>query len=249
MTQREITSLQHPIVKHFVKLRKSRAFRKETGSALIVGTKLVKELAAKFPLKTLFMEKGSEKIACKAENCFVVTAEILKKITGLETAEPYAAEITLPQAGSLKGKKFLLALDGISDPGNLGTLLRTALALGWEGVFITDESTDPFNEKALRAAKGSTFHLPIQEGSREELNELIEKNGLQVYLAESEGKDVGEVEFSSPLILVLGSEAHGVRFLSKKKASVLSIPMDKKMESLNVAAAGAILMYLMREKR
>src|SRR5579872_4330388 len=137
MHQRDITSLQHPIVKHFVNLRKSRAFRREEGSALIVWTKLVKELAAHFPIKTLLMEKGSREIACKTENCFVVTPEILKKITGVETAEPYAAEIALPNPGNLKGKKFLLALDGIADPGNLGTLLRTALALGWEGVFIT----------------------------------------------------------------------------------------------------------------
>lgn len=247
MTEFEITSLQNPIVKYFVKLRNSRAYRKEQNTALIVGTKLVQELASHTPLITLLVENGAELPPVNASQIYYVTPEILKKITGLEQPEPYAAEVALPKPADLSGKKYLLALDGISDPGNLGTLLRTALALGWEGVFISEGSADPFNEKALRAAKGATFHLPLCEGNFDELNQLIEKNKLSVYIADMNGQKVDTEKLKVPLILVLGSEAHGVQFKPKTAAHTLSIPIHAKMESLNVAVAGGILMYLMRE--
>lgn len=238
----EITSLQHPVVKDLVKLRTSRAFRKERNAALISGRKLISELGS---VKTLLCTKEAKPLAVKAEKKLLVTPQILKKITGVEEPEPYAAEISLPAPGDLSGKKFLLALDKISDPGNLGTLLRTALALGWEGVFLLDGCVDPFNDKALRAAKGATFHLPLLEGTAEELLELIEKNGLRVYLSGMRGKRVETQKIEPPLILVLGSESHGVTF-SPKEAITLTIPIQG-VESLNVATAGAILMHQMRQ--
>ncbi len=247
MQHQEITSLQNPIVKHFVKLRDSRSFRKAQNSVLIMGTKLVQELSKHHPLKTLLVEKGAAPPNIQAGQIYTVTPEILKKITGLEQPEPYAAEIALPASHDLSHKKFLLALDGISDPGNLGTLIRTAFALGWDGVFICEGSADPYNDKALRAAKGATFHLPLYEGSFQELDQLIEKNRLSVYIADMDGQKVGTQKFQSPFILILGSEAHGVQFKPKTRAQILSVPMREKMESLNVAVAGGILMYFMRE--
>ena len=243
--QREILSLQHPIVKHFVKLRKSRAFRQTEKSALIVGTKLVKEIAAHFPLKTLLVERGADLLRVNAAQVFLVTPGIMKKITGVEEPEPYAAEIALPERADISDKKFLLVLDGIADPGNLGTLMRTALALGWEGVFICEGSADPFNEKALRAAKGATFHLPICTGTHEELSQLIKKRKMSVYVADMHGTNIAREEIKTPLALILGSEARGVQFAAKE-AHKVAIPMRPKMESLNVAVAGSILMYLMR---
>lgn len=246
---RAITSLQHPIVKHFVKLRNSRAYRKEVNTALIVGTKLVQELSALTSFKTFIIEEGAQPLSVKAEETFSVTPGILKKISGVDQPEPYAAEIFLPAPANLKGKKRILAFDGISDPGNLGTLLRSALALGWDGAFIVQGSADPFNEKALRAAKGATFHIPICEGSSAELQELIEKESLSVYIADMDGKRVEEQEIREPLILIMGSESHGVRFNPKEGSKKVAIPMDQKMESLNVAVAGSILMYLIGSKQ
>ena len=238
----EITSLQHPLVKYLVKLRTSRAFRKEQNSALISGRKLISELGK---VKTLLYTQEAKLLSVKAEKKLLVTPQILKKITGVEEPEPYAAEISLPPPGDLSGKKFLLALDKIADPGNLGTLLRTALALGWEGAFLLEGCVDPFNDKALRAAKGATFHLPLVEGSEQELLELIEKNGAHVYLSGMQGKPIDAQKITPPLILVLGSESHGVSF-TPKQAVTLSIPIQA-IESLNVATAGAILMYILRQ--
>ena len=187
MITKEITSLQHQIVKHLVLLRKDRDYRQEKKRALVAGRKLISECS---PLITqLFVEKGTEipSTSTACEICFV-TPEILKKITGLENPEPVAAEISLPQPAILDGKKRILALDGISDPGNLGTLIRTALALGWEAVFITKTSTDPFNDKAIRAAKGASFRLPVQVGTREELEALIQRNQMRAIVADIAGE-------------------------------------------------------------
>ena len=85
----------------------------------------------------------------------------MKKISGMQTPEGLVVEIEMPKPAPLEGLKYLLALDGVSDPGNVGALLRTALALGWQGIFILDESCDPFNDKALRSARGATFRLPL----------------------------------------------------------------------------------------
>lgn len=248
MQAKEITSLQHPIVKHLVQLRTERSHRLESGTALILGKKLIEELARHSPLKTLVIEKDyTPKVEIKAHETFVVTAEMMKKISGLQSPEPLAAEILLPPPADLKGKQFLLALDGINDPGNLGTLLRTALALGWEGAFITNGSVDPFNEKALRAAKGATFHLPLCFGDLNELNRLIQENNMHVYLADMHGESIEKIAVKTPVLLLLGSESHGIQPSLKKHFQSLSIPISSKMESLNVAIAGAILMYQLKK--
>ncbi len=244
MITKEITSLQHQIVKHLVLLRKDRDYRQEKKQALIAGRKLISEC---FPLITqLFVEKGTPvpPIPASCEICYV-SPEILKKITGLENPEPAAAEVSLPPPANLDGKKRILALDGISDPGNLGTLIRTALALGWEGVFITKTSTDPFNDKAIRAAKGASFRLPVQVGTREELEALIERNQMRAVVADIAGEPLSLAKIEGSLVLILGNESHGASQEMKTRYPSLKIPMDQ-MESLNVASAGAILMHALR---
>jgi RNA methyltransferase, TrmH family len=247
MITREITSLQHSIIKHLVKIRTSREYRHLEKSALITGIKAVKEIASLFPLRTLLIGKGATiPKEIKAEKTFFVTESILKKVTGLENPEPLAAEVPIPLQAELNHKNFLLVLDGVSDPGNLGTLLRTALALGWDGAFITSDSTDPFNEKALRAAKGATFRLPLRIGSWQELSTLIQKNKMHVYVADVKGERLVTKKIHTPIVLVLGNESHGATLTAKENYTSITIPMNENAESLNVAIAGAILMYTIK---
>lgn len=245
--QKEITSLQHPLVKHLVKLRQERAYRKEKQTALICGTKLISEIGQ--PLKVLLVEQGAAiPRGVKADEIYSVPSAILKKVTALEAPEPYAAEVALPKPANLAHKRYLLALDGVSDPGNLGTLLRTALALGWEGVFLTENSCDPFNEKALRAAKGATFRLPLSMGTVSELKQLIKEGGFKAYVATVKGASLFEQHFDAPLLLILGNEAHGVSEELTSQYDSISIPMAGNMESLNVAVAGGILLAQMKRE-
>ena len=181
-----------------------------------------------------------------ADEFLLVTEDIIKKISGIQTPEGILAEVAIPQESSLANSHYILALDGIRDPGNLGTLLRTALALGWDGVFILENSADPYNDKALRAAKGSTFRLPIKTGPWSELKKLLNQNHLKALAADLEGENLDSFSLHDNIVLVLGNEAQG---LSKDASSIckkITIPMKGPMESLNVAVAGGILMYSLR---
>lgn len=242
MHQTTISSLQHPLVKHLVKLREKRDYRYECKRVLLSGKKLIQELSSQFRLRTLLVEEGTEFIA-KAEQVLFVSKEIIKKVTGLQMPEPVAAEIDMPMPQDLSFANFLLILDGISDPGNLGTLLRTAKALGWDGVYLTTGCTDPFNEKAIRAAKGATFTLPFQIGPWDELALKLQKKKMTILAADASGDSLAKCKVTPPLALALGNEAHGLTQELKNLARLIAIPMEGRMESLNVASAGAILMY------
>jgi RNA methyltransferase, TrmH family len=243
MYTKEIKSLQHPIVKHLVKLRTSRRYREECGHLLLEGKKMIEEYQG--PIKTLLMTTKSPPTSIKTKCFCQVSQAVLEKISATPSPEPLLAEVILPPQGTLAGKSPLLALNGVSDPGNLGTLIRTALAMNFKGVFLTTGTTDPYATKAMRAAKGASLLLPIQTGSQEELLTLIQENQLTPYVADAKGTSLQT--FQSPLILILGNESHGPSSTLKNHAQLLSIPISNKTESLNVAIAGSILMYKIRE--
>ncbi len=243
-TPKILTSLQNPLVKHWVKLRENKTYRQTQKTALISGKKLVEEIGKIFPLLSLIILVDTPLPSVfKKSTVYRVTEEILKKVTGLAQPEAIAAEVPLPSLQHLKGKNKIVALDQISDPGNLGTLVRSALALGWEGVFLLPGCVDPFNEKAIRASKGGVFSLPMQTGSWEELEKLIHSNKLRPYVADIEGIPFFTLTYPKKLLLVLGNEAHGPSLKGKQAGEKITIPMKEKMESLNVAVAGGILMH------
>ena len=243
MINKLLTSLQHPFVKDLVRLRKDRAFRREEKRVLVTGYKLVQELLkSKALVETLLLEEG-----CSFPSALPtvwVTKEIFKKISGLEEPEGIAAIFSMPSFCDLSKVSYLLVLDGIADPGNLGTLLRTAWALGWEGVYLTENSCDPFNEKALRAAKGATFSLPLQEGTFEDFKNKF--SHFTIFVADMEGISLDVVKSASPIALILSRESTGARVEAKKQFTSIKIPMCENTESLNVAAAGAILLYQLK---
>jgi TrmH family RNA methyltransferase len=235
MVTKKITSLQHPLVKHWVELREKRSYREEAQRVLVSGEKMATEL----PIRVLIT---LEPTSIPAPEHYLVTEAILKKITGLENPDGFAAEVSLPTPQDLSSKKFLIILDRIADPGNLGTLLRTALALGWEGAILTPGTVDLFNDKALRAAKGATFHLPYARIPTEEIIRLK----THFFTADLEGKPLHKAIFHPPLALILSHEGQGPSLWSSSLAQKITIPMNTHVESLNVASSGAILLYTMR---
>lgn len=240
MIPRMISSLQHPLVKRLVKLRDNKAFRTQENSVLIVGVTLVSDVAARMPLKTLI---SVDPLPFNAKESYLAPPNVLEKIINISSHDLVAAEVELPKQSSLEKCKTIVILDGLSDPGNVGTVLRTAVALGWEGAFLTPKTADPYNDKALRAARGAPLFLPLRQGSYEELKKLVQTNGMNVYIADVEGKKLTDVAFKKPLALVLGHETEGPSPETKALGQAVSIPMTNQMESLNVATAAAILMY------
>lgn len=234
---KKIENLQHPLVKHLVNLRQDRAYRYEQQRVFVEGKNMIKELKG---VKRLF---STEDFPVDAEEKITVSAAVMQKISGVKTPEGLVAELEMPKNSSLLEKRFLLAIDGISDPGNLGTLLRTALALGWEGAYILEGSCDPYNEKALRAAKGATFRLPLCQGTWETLLQCP----LPRYVADLKGESLYDYKAEEGAVLVLSRESAGASEKALNLCRRITIPMSGEMESLNAGVAGGILMYAMRK--
>lgn len=199
-----------------------------------------------FPIRCLISKEPSH---LKAKSHYIVSEEILQKIAGVGHFPGILAEVDLPAPKNVDEKHFILILDQIQDPGNLGTLLRTALALGWEGVIATPGTVDFFNDKALRASQGAIFHLPYAYKTPEEILSWSQKRQIPIWAGDAKGKPIAESAFESPLALVLSHEGQGMSPWAQKIGQKISIPLQNKVESLNVAAAGAILLYEIRMVR
>ena len=247
MLTKIIESAQHRLIKHIVKLRKDSRYRCQSKTLFIEGKKLVYDVASTNKVRRLFLKKNSpvpSEIRC--EELYFLSDLLFKKISSNQAPEPFAAEIDLPKETDLSKKERVLALDRVSDPGNVGTLIRTALALSFDGIFLVEESADLFNDKALRAAKGATFHLPYARGSTQQLLNLAAR--FQLYVGDRNGIHLSKFTFNLPLILVLGNESQGVSQKIQHVGTCVSIPLSLQTESLNVASAGAILMHKIREQ-
>ncbi len=248
MVPKKITSLQHPFVKYIVSLRKDKEQRLKEQQVFVMGTKMVEELeASKNKIQTIIIqEDASISLPPTKAETILVTYEVLKKMTGLPHPEPIAAVVSIPSFQDFSNASRILVLDGLSDPGNVGALLRTALALGWDGAYLIENTCDPFNEKALRAAKGATFRLPLAKGTWDDFLIFIKKHSFHVLVADISGSDVRKHSQSSPLALLLSRESQGPRKDAKELFPKITIPMNDQMESLNVASAGAILLHELR---
>jgi len=246
---RRLTSIQHPIVKHLVKLRQNRDYRYDHKSIVVEGIKPVEELVHHGRFKTIVIyNEATIPLGAEADEIVVVNEAVMRKISGMENPEGLIVEIAMPQPASLKGMNYVIALDGVSDPGNMGTLLRSSLALGWDGAFILNNSCDPFNEKAIRAARGATFRLPLAWGDWNSLKQLVQGNKLTPLVADINGVDLAHMKKTSGILLVMGNEAHGASKETKNFCQAVTISMPGAMESLNVAVAGGILMYALKSK-
>lgn len=244
---KRIASVQHELVKHLVKLRQNHDYRIDHQRLVIDGIKPVKEVCGKIKAKTLIaLDETLIPKGVKAEEVILVNEDVMKKISGMQSPEGLVAEIGMPKPANLKGKNRIVVLDGVSDPGNVGTLLRTALAMGWDGAFIIEESCDPFNEKAIRAARGATFRLPLAWGKWDHIEKLVKENKLEPLVADLGGVSLEDVKAKGGILLVLGNEAHGPSPKAKSLCKPVTIPMSGDMESLNVSIAGGIMMYVLK---
>lgn len=242
-----ISSLQHPLVKHWVHLRLNRDYRHEHSKVLIEGKRMISELSAQKKLDTFICTIPDYFNDVDAKEYYLINEAILEKITGVQAPEGFLAEITMASSSNLAGKKKVLVLDNINDPGNLGTMLRTALALGWEGVFILGNCADPYNDKALRAAKGATFKLPLAFGAIEDLKKLAENEAYQIFVANIQGNSPEKLQVPNNMLLVMSNETHGVSPEVATLGQSIAIPMQGNMESLNVSVASGILMYALNK--
>ena len=239
-----ITSLKNPLVDHLLQLKQDKKYRRAQNLMLYTGLKSI--LEHKRMVKRIFCLENFDASAFSGFEVVRVSAQIIAKVSGLVKPEGVMAEMQLPKFTTLAGLSKILVLDGVSDPGNMGTLLRTAIAFNWQGVFFLPGGCDPFNEKVIRSAKGAHFDILISEGSAAELGQLIQQEKLTPVVADLSGSSINDFLSVKKMALVLGNEAHGPSSEIKTLCQKVSIEMSPLMESLNVAVAGSILLYLYR---
>lgn len=249
----EISSLQNELVKRAASLR-TKKYRKREGMFLLEGKRaLLEAMKADADVRGIFYtalpEDWPEDPEMSTVNYYHVTEPVLKKITDTEDPQSVAALIGL-QRSSLETlqveKGLVLVLDQIRDPGNLGTLIRTADAMGAAAVLLMENTADLYNPKVVRSTMGSLFHLPIVSGVKENaLLDFCRKEKLPLWATALLGaEDVTKLPLPDKLALVLGSEANGVtETLLDKADQKVKIPMYGRAESLNVAVAGGILLF------
>ena len=201
---------------------------------------LTQEVLERYPDRTA-------QLINRSEAAYLITDEVAQKLSQTETAQGIFAVCRMQeQATALTGDK-LLALDMVSDPSNIGAILRTAEALGINGI-LAYRCCDIYNPKALRAAMGSSLRIPVKICADLESELLSLKNTYRVYatVAESAATPITAIDFSQPAVCVIGNEANGVEENIRTLADdCITIPMLGRAESLNAGVAAAITMWEM----
>lgn len=246
---KHITSAKNQQVKEWKKLYTKKE-RDKSGLFLIEGFHLVEEaLHAKQIYHIIIHEEKELPRSWDYGDTPVtmVTDEVMKVLADTETPQGIMA-ICLQQnenISNISGKKFLL-IDSVQDPGNMGTMIRTADAAGMDAVILGTGCADPYNPKVIRSTQGSIFHLPVIKAN---LEEFINKLQIPVYgTALEDAIPYDQVSSSSEFALLVGNEGQGVsQKLLEKTSKNLYIPIFGKSESLNVAVAAGILMYYLRK--
>jgi TrmH family RNA methyltransferase len=246
-----ISSAQNPKIKLVRALLGRAKERREAGAFVADGVRLVEEAvnsnwSFRFVLYDASLnERGSsliEHLLAQEVEAEEVSEGLMKSLSDTGTPQGILAVLTDSRLPLPDSPNFILIPDQIRDPGNLGTLLRTAAAAGVQGVLLPPETTDAFAPKVLRSGMGAHFRLPIQSMKWEKIRR--ETGDLQVFLADMDGTSCWETELRGPLALIVGSEAEGASDDARKLATEkISIPMSGEIESLNAGVAGSVLMF------
>jgi len=259
----KITSVSNPRIKNVLALRKSGAGR-ESNIFLIEGKNLVESaLDAGVSIRDIyisedFLKKGHEfgrRLAGSGTAVFEIAEHISRKLSDTESPQGIIAvvEYRVPSLDELSfgGTPFLVAVDRVQDPGNLGSIIRTTDAVGADALFLLPGSCDAFMPKVVRATTGSIFHVPIiRIGTAEFLNWLAKKNIALAGASADAAQTVFDSPLDRPLAFVFGNEPQGLSTEIREAADLLvKVPIYGKAESLNVAAAASVCLYETRRQR
>ena len=241
-----LTSLKNPRIQAWRAL-KDRKARRMSGTFLVEGPKMLEEAVASGEAleAVLVQEDRAEEFDLPCDvPLFTLPAHVLASVCDTKTPQGVAAVVRMPSR-PLRGDR-LIALDGVQDPGNVGTIIRTADAAGFDGVLLSVQCADPYSPKVLRATMGSVFHLPI--ALTDDLPGAllsIKGEGMSVISSQLDGEPFYSASgLLDRFCLVIGSEGNGVSAPVRELATHrLMLPMRGRAESLNAAVAAGIMMY------
>ena len=250
---RKITSRSNEEIKKIRSLAQ-RKYREETGLFITEGLRHALEAAeAGWKFETLVIEDGAKskdlvKKLLGLADCLVleVPSDIMESITKRDNAQNVIAVLKQQWTDISSVKDSLwVALEEIRDPGNLGTIMRTADAVGAKGIILIENTCDPYSLEAIRASMGSFPHVRMVRCTRDEFAEWTTKSGFQIIGTHLKtDHDYRTVKYKTPLILLMGNEQAGLTdALVKTCTQLVKIPMQGKADSLNVSVATAIMLY------
>ena len=250
-----ITSKSNRLIKDTKRLITSSKERREKRLFVLEGARLCFDvLNCVYALESVFVTEGAlnkyndeiNLLCDRAENTYLITDEVAERLSDTESTQGIFAVCKMPEADSLLTGEKLIALDNVQDPANVGAIVRTAEALGIDGI-ITYNCCDLYNPKVLRASMGGV--LRVKAYDVESLEDLLKNlNGYRIYstVPDSTALDITKTDFSSKTVCVIGNEANGVEENIKRLSDALvTIPMRGRAESLNAGAAAAIVMWEM----
>jgi TrmH family RNA methyltransferase len=255
-----ITSNHNPKLQMLRKLLSKRSEREQSGLVVLEGVRLAEEAVAAHWQASLVLaspdlsERGQKAVQNFQQNgadVETIAPDLLKSLSDTENSQGLLAVVQRPRPVLPQTLDFIVIADTIRDPGNLGTLLRSAAAAGAQAVLVTPTTTDPFSPKVLRSGMGAHFRLPILETSWEAMRAICQGK-LQVLLAEAEqGLSCWESDLRRPTALLIGGEADGASPEGRQLANgAITIPMPGQSESLNAAIAASILLFeVVRQRR
>lgn len=242
-----ITSRHNPLMGHIRKLVGSAAYRRETGEFLCDSPKLLQEALLWQAEITAVVTISPLPRLPEHIRQVQVPEDIMSSISPVKTPQGVLFTCRLPQAPlprSLTGRRYVL-LDGVQDPGNVGTVWRTADAFGAAGLFLLPGCAEPFAPKTVRATMGACFRLPVWEGTLDELTGRLARSAVPLYATalRDDTEDIRSVPLGSAAV-VIGSEGRGVSqpVLDACRAT-LKIPMRDRCESLNAAVAASVVLW------
>ena len=247
MMEERITSRKNPLLQQVKKLLSSGKARKEAGMFVSDGTKLLEEAVKYCPgLETVILSDGVQAEVPDTVRLVRVPGDVMESISPMQSPQGALFVCRFPEKTDFVPRKGMLLLDGIQDPGNLGTMLRTADALNVR-VALLEGCADPYSHKVVRSSMGAVFRTPVVQTTWAEVRTACREAGIPVAVTALSDRagDIRQADVKN-MAVVIGSEGRGVRQEILEAADAeLIIPMNSHCESLNAAVAATIVMWQM----
>jgi TrmH family RNA methyltransferase len=255
-----ITSVHNSKIKWVRLLQSDPNARREAGSFVVEGVRLAEEALAsgwKVQLVLYGEDLGLrgrlvlDNFIAQGAPVELVAEHVLRAASDTQTPQGVLVVVEIRSLPLPAAPGFVFIPDGVRDPGNLGSMLRSAAAAGVQAVLIPKGGVDAYAPKVVRAAMGAHFHLPLVSLAWEEIIDVVGRTNLQVYLADAAaGEPYFHCDLRRPLALIVGGEAEGAGEAARHLANTtLHIPMASSVESLNAAAAAAVLLFEIARQR
>ena len=248
-----ISSVNNETVKRASSLSEKK-YRRYYGTFLVEGYKLVNEVVCgAMELERLYVEssqivKYSDLIAKCEPNVVMLSKQAFDKISDTVSSQGIIAEVKMRPSLDFNITEPFLILDRISDPGNLGTIIRTAAAVGFNNLVLLN-CADPYSPKVVRSSSGGIFYTDFYPLELDELLDECKKSNAKIYIADMNGDNVFNLSYIDDIYgLVIGNEGGGVcKELKENADRILSLPMKSQMESLNAGVSASVLMYQLKK--